>query len=337
MSDLSVALLNYNGKHHLETYLPSVVQYSTPHQVILIDNGSTDDSIQYVKEHFPSVQIVQFDENYGFCGGYNKALKSIDSEYVVLLNTDVRVTENWIEPVLNYLKTHPSVKAVQPKILDDKNPHLFEYAGGAGGYLDALAYPFCRGRIFESIEEDKGQYDDNRLVSWASGSCLFVHTKTFNQIGGLDERFFAHMEEIDLCWRLWNVGHQVAYCGESHVYHLGGGTLNKSQPRKTYLNFRNGLSIILKNETKSNLLWKLPFRIVLDWAAMIKFSLQSGPSHGWAIIRAHWSFITHLGGSLKLRTKQTSKKRVFFKKLLTWQYFGLGKRKFSDLATDQIS
>lgn len=337
MSDLSVALLNYNGKHHLETYLPSVVKFSAPYEIILIDNGSTDGSLQYVRENYPFIKVIAYDQNYGFCGGYNKALKIIESDYVVLLNTDVRVTENWIEPVFNYLKENPQIKAAQPKILDDKNPELFEYAGGAGGYLDVLAYPFCRGRIFESIEKDYGQYDDNRLVSWASGSCLFIHTQTFNKLGGLDERFFAHMEEIDLCWRIWNTGYQVAYCGESKVFHLGGGTLNKSQPRKTYLNFRNGLSIILKNESHTNLIWKLPLRILLDWLAVLKFSVQSGPSHGWAIIRAHWSFSTHLAGNLKLRTNKKANTRVYYQKLLVWQYFALARSKFSDLPGSKIN
>ena len=253
------------------------------------------------------------------------------------MNTDVRVTENWISPVLTYLKDNPQIRAAQPKILDDKNPKLFEYAGGAGGYLDILAYPFCRGRMFESIEKDQGQYDDNRLVSWASGSCLFIHTQTFNKLGGLDERFFAHMEEIDLCWRIWNAGHRVAYCGESKVFHLGGGTLNKSQPRKTYLNFRNGLSLILKNESSANLIWKLPLRVILDWVAVLKFTVQAGPSHGWAILRAHWSFLTHLADPLKLRTVEKASSRIFFKKLLVWQYFGMQKRKFSDLPTEKIS
>jgi GT2 family glycosyltransferase len=337
MTELSIALLNYNGQDHLKTYLPSVVKFSEPYPIILIDNGSEDQSVSWVLENFPTVEIICFEENYGFCGGYNKALQLIDSEYVVLLNTDVRVTENWISPVLDYLKAKPQIKAAQPKILDDKRPEYFEYAGGAGGYLDQLAYPFCRGRIFETLEKDQGQYNDNRLVSWASGSCLFVDRAYYLELGGLDERFFAHMEEIDLCWRIWNTGYQVGFCGASNVYHLGGGTLNKANARKTYLNFRNGLSILMKNEPSSSLFWKIPLRIVMDWLAIIKFSIQSGPKHGFAIIRAHLAFLTEISSNLQQRVDRTNSKRIYYKKLLAWEYFVLKRKKFNYLRGEDFN
>jgi len=331
MSDLSIALLNFNGKAHLQKYLPSVVQFSGEHKIIVIDNGSTDDSVEFLKSTYPQVELIQFDENHGFCGGYNRAMQMLNSEYVVLLNTDVEVTNNWVEPVLDYLKDNPEVKAAQPKILDAKKKTHFEYAGGSGGYLDSFGYPFCRGRIFETIEEDLGQYNNPVKVGWASGSCLFIERETYNQLGGLDERFFAHMEEIDLCWRIWNAGYEVAAIPDSKVFHLGGGTLHKSSPKKTYLNFRNGLSLLLKNEIGIKLFWKLPFRLLLDWAAVFKFSIQSGPKHGIAILKAHVGFFKEFFASCRMRTNSSNKNRPRMNGLLVVNYFILGKRKFSSL------
>jgi GT2 family glycosyltransferase len=331
MSKVTIALLNFNGKAHLSEYLPSVVEHSQEHSIVLIDNGSTDDSVDFVRNHYPEITLICFEENYGFCGGYNRALEIIDSEYVVLLNTDVRVTANWISPVMNYISANPQVKAAQPKILADANKSCFEYAGGAGGFLDSFGYPFCRGRVFETLEQDKGQYDKPLKVSWASGSCLFIHRATFNEVGGLDERFFAHMEEIDLCWRLWNLGLEVAVVPSSTVYHLGGGTLHKSNPRKTYLNFRNGLSLLVKNEVKSALIWKLPIRLILDWVAIAQFSVQSGPQHGLAIIKAHVSFFKEFRTSWSMRPEIFLKQKPELKGLLVYFYFILKKRTFLEL------
>jgi len=331
MSKVTIALLNFNGKAHLSEYLPSVVQYSEGHAIVVIDNGSTDDSVAFVQNNYPEIKTIRFEENYGFCGGYNRALKIIDSEYVVLLNTDVRVTSNWISPVINYISANPEVKAAQPKILADSDKSCFEYAGGAGGFLDSFGYPFCRGRVFETLEQDKGQYDEPLKVSWASGSCLFIHRATFNEVGGLDERFFAHMEEIDLCWRLWNLGLEVVVVPASTVYHLGGGTLHKSNPRKTYLNFRNGLSLLVKNEVKSALIWKLPIRLILDWVAIGKFSLQSGPKHGLAIIKAHISFFKEFRTSWAMRPEIYIKQKPELKGLLVFFYFILKKSTFLQL------
>lgn len=328
MNELSVALLNFNGKAHLENYLPSVVQHSAPYRIIVIDNGSTDDSVAFVQKNYPEIELIRFETNHGFCGGYNLALQLIQSEYVVLLNTDVEVTAHWIAPVLNYLKNNPNVKAAQPKIMDLKQRDHFEYAGGAGGFLDTMGYPFCRGRIFETLETDHGQYDDPTEVSWASGSCLFIHRETYIELGGLDERFFAHMEEIDLCWRFWNAGYQCAVIPESKVFHLGGGTLHKSNANKTYLNFRNGLSLLLKNERLNQLIWKLPLRLILDWAAMLKFSLQSGPKHGWAIFRAHFDFFRESRKTFRLRSNKFSDQRPYFNGLLAINYFLLKKYTF---------
>lgn len=332
MNTLSVVLLNYNGKHHLESFLPSVVDNSGPHEVVVIDNGSDDGSLTFIEKQFPSVRLIAFDKNHGFCGGYNKAIPQIQSDYVVLLNTDVEVTNGWIDPVLNHLQQNPDVKAAQPKILDHKAKNRFEYAGASGGFIDSLGYPFCRGRIFQTLEKDEGQYQDQKDVFWASGSCLFIHRETYMALGGLDEAFFAHMEEIDLCWRIWNSGQRVSVCPQSTVYHVGGGTLDKSKPKKTYLNFRNGLSLLLKNEKSSSLVWKLPIRFLLDWVAVLKFSLESGIPHGMAILKAHFDFIISFTGTLKKRSiHPVNSNAPRFKGLITWAYFIKGRRKFSNL------
>ncbi len=333
MEKLAVVLLNFNGRKHLETFLPSVVAHSQPHAIYVVDNGSTDDSVLFLNENFPNVQLIQFEENSGFCGGYNKALPLIQSEYVILLNTDVEVSSNWIEPMLQLMERQPEIHAVQPKILDFKNKEKFEYAGASGGYIDILGYPFCRGRIFETLEIDRNQYQNQQKIFWASGSCFLVRKKTYEELGGLDEDFFAHMEEIDLCWRIWNAGYQVAACPESTVYHLGGGTLDKSKPKKTYLNFRNGLSLLIKNEDNVDLIWKLPLRLMLDWVAILKFSIQSGPQHGIAILHSHLSTLLALPKTLSKRGKKhpNSPNIPIYKGFIAWQYFVKGLKNFQDL------
>lgn len=332
MKTLSVVLLNFNGKHHLESFLPSVVEHSAPYEVVVVDNGSSDESLEFVKSNYPQVSVIAFQENHGFSGGYNKALEVITSEYVVLLNTDVEVSKNWIQPVLDRLKADKSIKAAQPKILDFKAKDKFEYAGASGGYIDKLGYPFCRGRIFQTIETDEQQYEDTRDIFWASGSCLFVHRETYLELGGLDEDFFAHMEEIDLCWRIWSSGGRVIVVPQSTIYHVGGGTLDKAKPKKTYLNFRNGLSLLIKNEPSSKLIWKLPLRIILDWVALLKFSLESGPQHGLAILRAHAHIVTNLGSILKKRnTPKINTMAPRYNGWVIWSYFLRRKKKFSDL------
>lgn len=334
MNKLSVVILNYNGKKHLEQFLPGVVSRSAPHEVVVVDNGSTDDSVPYVQEQVPGARLVLFSENHGFSGGYNKAIKEIESEYIVLLNSDVEVSENWIAPVLQYMEAKPEMAAAQPKILDQKNPTLFEYAGASGGYLDSLAFPFCRGRIFHTIEEDQLQYNDAREVFWASGSCLFVKRSAYLEAGGLDNDFFAHMEEIDLCWRFWNMGYKVGVCPQSHVFHVGGGTLDKSQPRKTYLNFRNGLSLILKNEPMHKLWWKLPIRMGLDWLAAIHFTFYSGIKHAGAIWKAHFHFLLGFRGHFKKRKLIVRKttKNPRYRGLIFIKYFAMGQKRYSDVS-----
>lgn len=334
MKQLAVVLLNFNGRHYLERFLPLVIEHSQHHEVIVVDNGSIDDSVPFLKEHFPQVELILLQKNYGFCGGYNRAIEQIEAEYIVLLNTDVEVTPNWISPILDLFEQYPNIKAFQPKILDFNRKEHFEYAGAAGGFIDTFGYPFCRGRIFETLEKDKGQYDNFTTCFWASGSSLFIERNTFLTLGGFDEDFFAHMEEIDLCWRIWNAGYQVGVCPESKVYHVGGGTLDKSQPKKTHLNFRNGLNLLLKNEPWLALLWKIPIRILLDYLAAVKFSFQSGPHHGLAILHAHLAVIMKIGITLKKRKQLTSKKKKsypVYNGSIAQAYFFLGKKHYNQV------
>lgn len=287
---IAVVILNWNGKSFLEQFLPSVVKFSTNAQVIVADNNSTDDSITFLQTNYPKIDIIQLDKNYGFAGGYNKALNQIDSEYYVLLNSDVEVTENWLTPMVELLDNDQSIVACQPKIKAYHNKTHFEYAGASGGFMDKYGYPFCRGRIFDNLEEDKGQYDNVTEVFWASGACLFIRSKEYHEIGGLDEFFFAHMEEIDLCWRLKNQGYKIMVCPSSIVYHVGGGTLNKVKPQKTFLNFRNSLLTLHKNLPKEKRLSIILTRLCLDSIAGAKFLVSGKPNHTWAIVRSHFSF-----------------------------------------------
>lgn len=287
---IAVLILNWNGKHLLERFMPSVLEYNSDQaDVFVIDNASTDDSISFLKQNYPTVQRIEFDENWGFAKGYNKAINQVPHPYFVLLNSDVRVTSNWLVAPLNFLESNPDYVACQPKIRDEKEPHKFEYAGACGGFIDFLGYPFCRGRIFDSLEEDEGQYDSIKDIFWASGAALFIKRKSYLEAGGLDEGFFAHQEEIDLCWRLLNRGYKIACIPQSVVYHLGGASLDKAHPKKTYLNFRNNLCMLLKNLPKSAL--PLIFiRLLLDGVAGVKYLFEGKPNHCLAIIKAHFSF-----------------------------------------------
>lgn len=256
----------------LRRYLPSVVAHTPEAEVIVADNGSTDESLDVLAKEFPTVKTIVLDRNYGFAEGYNRAIEQIDSEYVVLLNSDVAVTAHWLTPLLDYMKTHPEVAAVQPKIRSERNRAFFEHAGAAGGFINALGYPYCRGRILWKVEEDKGQYDSPVEVDWTSGACMCVRTKVYKECGGLDAAFFAHMEEIDLCWRIRNAGWKLVCLPESTVYHLGGGALSYDSPRKTYLNHRNNLLMIYKN--KKHPFGVLFVRFFLDYAASCFYLLQ---------------------------------------------------------------
>jgi len=316
---IAIVILNWNGINWLEKFLPSVVKFSPEASIFVIDNASTDSSVSYLKTNFPKVIIIQNDKNYGFAGGYNKGLASIKADIYCLLNSDVEVTENWIPPILQVFESGENIAAVQPKILDYKRKNFFEFAGAGGGFIDQLGYPYCRGRIFENIEEDRGQYDDEIEIFWASGCCLFIRAKDFWQEKGFDERFFAHQEEIDLCWRLKNNGKKIFYTGKSKVYHVGGATLNRQNPQKTFLNFRNNLSMLLKNLPK-NRLYRLFIRLCLDGLAGIYLGFTFGFSHTWAIVRAHFSFYRQAPKSYALRKKSQIKKYynrkwLVFKKL----------------------
>ncbi len=301
MSRTAVVILNYNGEKLLQKFLPSVVQFSSEAEIIIADNNSTDGSITFVKQVFPDIRIIQLDRNYGYCGGYNRALNEIDADYVVLLNSDIEVTSGWLKPMLHLLDNDVTIAAVQPKILSFNRRTHFEHAGAGGGFIDTLGYPFCRGRVFDHVEVDEGQYDDSREVFWASGACLLIRMQSFRKFGGFDEDFFAHMEEIDLCWKLNRAGMKIFYCGASTIYHVGAGTLAYRNPAKTFLNFNNGLSILLKHLDTDELLFKMPLRICLDWVAALHFLVTGEAKTFVAVIRAHVRFISTLPVGLRKR------------------------------------
>lgn len=301
---LAVAILNWNGKLWLEKFLPEVIQHSQDAEIYVIDNASTDDSVDYLNSNFPTVTVVINHKNNGFAAGYNEGLKSITADIYCLLNTDVEVTENWTTPILQLFAENESIAAIQPKILSYKNKNFFEFAGAAGGLIDNLGYPYCRGRVFDECEEDKGQYDDESEIFWASGCALFIRSTDFWDQNGFDERFFAHQEEIDLCWRLKNSGRKIFYTYKSKVFHVGGGTLSKQNPQKTYLNFRNNLSMMLKNLPFPRLIWLIFFRLCLDGIAGIRFGLKDGFPHLWAVVRAHFGFYAQAAETWRRRGKK---------------------------------
>lgn len=317
---VAIAILNWNGKHWLEKFLPNVINFSEEANIYIIDNASTDDSVSFVEKHFPNVEIIKNNKNTGFAGGYNEGLKHISEDIYCLLNSDVEVTENWIKPIATLFEKNPEIAAIQPKIRSFEDDKSFEFAGAGGGFIDNLGYPYCRGRVFEKLEEDHGQYDDECEIFWASGCAMFIRKADYWAMNGLDERFFAHQEEIDLCWRLKNAGRKIYYCGKSTVFHVGGGTLNKQSPQKTFLNIRNNLSMLLKNLPKSTLLWLIPFRLILDGVAGIYFGLKDGFPHLWAVIRAHFGFYGMFAGTVKLRSKKQIK-NYYQTKWLIFKHF----------------
>ena len=338
---VAVAILNYNGKHWLEKFLPNVLEHSRSHaQVYVIDNASTDDSVDLLNRSFPDVRQILNTENEGYTGGYNAGMAQLDEEIVVLLNSDVEVSENWLQPILDAFEGDEQLAAVQPKILDHKKRDRFEYAGGAGGFIDVLGYPFCRGRIFQELEEDHGQYDDTQPIFWASGACLAVRRSFFLAAGQLDPIFFAHFEEIDLCWRFHRMGHRVGYVSSSVVYHVGGGTLSNLNPRKTYLNFRNNLFVLFKNLPGAQLSPVILKRMLLDGAAGVLFLLQGKPRHTWAVVQAHGSFYRRWS---ELRERRKAMEHLpaewplgqVYKGSVSADFFIRGRRRFSELpATD---
>ncbi|MDV2446031.1 dTDP-Rha--alpha-D-GlcNAc-pyrophosphate polyprenol alpha-3-L-rhamnosyltransferase [Elizabethkingia anophelis] len=315
----AIAILNWNGKSWLEKFLPNVLENSQSAEVYVIDNASTDDSVAYISTYFPSVKIIINQQNHGFAGGYNEGLKQINADIYCLLNSDVEVTPGWLDPVAALFEKNPDIAAIQPKVLDYNRKNFFEFAGAGGGLIDNLGYPYCRGRVFENVEEDKGQYNDETEIFWASGCCLFIRSEDFWKQNGFDARFFAHQEEIDLCWRLKNSGRKIYYTGKSAIYHVGGGTLQKQNPRKTYLNIRNNLSMMLKN-LPSDKLYLIFIRLCLDGIAGIYFMLKHGFSHTWAVIKAHFGFYAQLPGTLKLR-QQNQIKDYYQSKWLIFKHF----------------
>lgn len=334
---VAVVILNWNGKALLEKFLPDVVKHSAGvAEVYVIDNNSSDGSVQMITSSFNSIKVIQNIENYGFAKGYNEGLKHVDADCFVLLNSDVQVTAGWITPMVKLLESDPFIAACQPKLLNYNVRDEFEYAGGAGGFIDKWCYPFCRGRMFDSFEKDSGQYNDTREVFWASGACLFVRSKIFLEAGGFDEDFFAHMEEIDLCWRIRNLGFKIMYCPGSAVYHVGAGTLAKMNPQKTYYNFRNNLLLMGKNHAPEYFFLKLFLRGSLDGLAGIKFLFSGKVSHFFAVLRAHFSFYAMLPATLRKRKliKKNIKRYTtscIYRGSIVWQYFAKGKRKFSEL------
>lgn len=302
MSRVAVVILNYNGEKLLREFLPSVLANSGDADIYVADNGSTDGSLALLEREFPAVSRIPLSQNYGFCGGYNRALEQVDAEYYVLLNSDVEVTPGWLEPLTALMDSNSLVAAVQPKILSYRHRPQFEYAGAGGGFIDSFGYPFCRGRLFEHVENDEGQYNDTRQAFWASGACMMIRSEQYHHFGGLDEDFFAHMEEIDLCWKIQRTGSQIWYCGQSTVYHLGAGTLDYNSPRKAFLNFRNGLNMLIKHYSAGDLLVKLPVRIVLDWVASLMFLIKGKPRVMWAVWRAHVEVIRNLSRTLSKRS-----------------------------------
>lgn len=298
---VAVVILNWNGKSFLEKFLPNVLKYSDDAQIIVADNQSTDDSVEFLKNKYPQVSIIINPSNDGFAQGYNLALKQVNAEYYVLLNSDVEVTENWLHPIIQLMDSNPKIAACQPKILDYNHKTKFEYAGAAGGFMDKYGYPFCRGRIFNVLEEDKGQYNDAVEVFWSTGACMFVRAEAFWKVGGFDGDYFAHMEEIDVCWRMKNIGYQIYVEPKSVIYHVGGGTLNKLSPKKTFLNFRNNLITLTKNASPRFLFFKIIYRMILDGVAAFKFLFEGNGSHFFAVIKAHFSFYKHLPSTLKKR------------------------------------
>ena len=331
---VAVVILNWNGVKYLKKFLPSVMASTYPNlEIILGDNASTDQSVTFVKENFPSIRIVKNEKNFGFAGGYNLVLKQVEAEYFVLLNSDVEVSSGWIEPVIEMMQGDEQIAAAQPKILSFQNKDTFEYAGAAGGFIDHFGYVFCRGRLFDSLEKDLGQYNNPSQIFWASGASFFIRSSIWKDSGGLDADFFAHMEEIDLCWRLKNRGYKIMYCPESEVYHVGGGTLSVESSFKTYLNFRNNLVMLQKNLPGNKALLIIFIRFWLDLLSLIKFLMQGNAKNAFAVTKAHVYFISNYSKNQRKKAVSSaqSNKLGIYQKSIVWQFFGKGVKKFSEL------
>ena len=332
---VAIVILNWNGRKYLQQFLPSVMASTYEHmECIVADNASTDDSVSFLTEHYPTVNIIRLPKNFGFAKGYNEALKQVQADYYVLLNSDVEVEAGWIEPVIAMMQRDPLVAVCQPKIMmyDDKNS--FEYAGAAGGWLDHLGYPFARGRIFDYLEQDSGQYDRDEAIFWASGAAMFVTASVYHQCGGLDEFFFAHQEEIDFCWRVQLAGYKVMACTGCKVYHVGGGTLPKGNERKVYLNFRNNMIMLCKNLPVLQALWKIPVRVLLDAVSAWKSLFAGEATYFIAVLEAHWGFLGWWLTNRKKSVFPVQKKgnlTGWYPGSIIWQHFLLGKTTFREI------
>jgi GT2 family glycosyltransferase len=330
---VAIVILNWNGTQLLEQFLPAMIKYTgNCAEIYIADNASTDNSVEFIKANYPQVKIVQNTSNGGYAKGYNDALQHIDADVYALVNSDIEVTDNWIKPIINEFKVSENTAIIQPKILDFKNKNRFEYAGAGGGFVDFYGYPYCRGRIFSNLENDTQQYNDTTEIFWASGACFFIRSKVYHQLGGFDEQYFAHQEEIDLCWRVQNLDYTIKYVGASIVYHVGGATLHEASPKKTFLNFRNSLFSITKNISKRYVFIVILSRLFLDGLAGTKFIFELKPLHTWAIIKAHFSFYWYLPLMLKKRSKIPPKKTTYYhSKSIVWQHFVLGRNTFKQI------
>lgn len=337
MYQVAVVILNWNGVSFLKRFLPTVVEHTSPElaDIYVADNGSTDDSLAWIGKHYPQVKIIRLDRNWGFAEGYNRSLQEISCRYFLLLNSDVEVTPRWLEPLVELMESEPSVAACMPKIRSASEPSLFEYAGAAGGYIDKWGYPFCRGRIFYHIEPDNGQYDNTVDIFWASGACLLIRSELYFTAGGLDSFFFAHMEEIDLCWRLKNMGHRIMVAHTSRVFHLGGGTLPKKNHRKTYLNFRNNIILLVKNLPRRKIMKVLFIRTILDFVAAVYFMAKFDPGESFAVMKAYVSVLLHCRRIIRLRkdirTKRLLHHNEIFGGSIVWDFYIRRKRIFSQI------
>lgn len=338
MKKVSVVILNWNGQKLLQEFLPSVVQHTTHPdvEIVVADNGSTDDSLSFLQTTYPQIKCVVLDKNYGFADGYNRALKQVEAEFYVLLNSDVEVTHNWLLPIVSYLSDNESVAAVQPKVLAQRDKSFFEYAGASGGFIDKYGYPFCRGRIFNHVEEDCKQYDDPIEIFWATGACMVIRSKDFFDAGGFDASFFAHMEEIDLCWRLNSRGRRVVCLPVSTVYHVGAATLKKESPRKTYLNFRNNLLMLYKNLPQKDMKRIMTIRLILDYIAAFQFAITGKYANAKEVIKAHKDFYSNrklYRGARRINLKETkvTHVRTIYPKSILASFYLKGERVFSRL------
>ncbi len=329
---IAIVILNYNGVKLLEQYLPKVLDYSEEHEIYVIDNASSDNSLDLLRDAFPTVKRIELAENYGYAGGYNKGLSQIDATHFCLLNSDVEVSPNWLQPVIETFSKNETTAIIQPKIRAIRQRDYFEYAGASGGFLDAYGYAFCRGRIFDSCEIDQGQYDDPIDIAWAGGACFFIKARTFSELGGFDTDYFAHYEEIDLCWRARNKGLGIKVVPSSVVFHLGGATLSHENPFKTYLNYRNSLFTLYKNLPNRNLIPRLFMRMLLDGISGLRFLLKGQFKSFLAIIKAHFAFYLAMPKLHKKRLENPNRNAIYFKeKSIVWAYFARGIEKFSSL------